>query len=121
MYYRFLISEYLQSGAMKKQNVAKTIACVFVFLSTCMISTSGYYIDVADLPTPVDGLSWTFYNETCPDLESIVNATLETVLDEDITQAAGLLRLHFHDCFVQVCIYVANGLGTCRYFVHLLC
>ena len=53
MYYRFLISEYLQSGAMKKQNVAKTIACVFVFVSTCIISTSDYYIDAADLPTPM--------------------------------------------------------------------
>ena len=80
----------------------------FFIIVVCLIiiSTNGYDIDVEDLPTPVDGLSWTFYNETCPNLESIVNATLETALDEDITQAAGLLRLHFHDCFVQVCIYL---------------
>lgn len=80
-----------------------TLICVFLFVSVAIISTSGYDIDTDDLPTPVDGLSWTFYNETCPDLESIVNATLQQVFDTDITQAAGLLRLHFHDCFVQGC------------------
>lgn len=80
-----------------------TLICVFLIVSVAIISTSGYDIDTDDLPTPVDGLSWTFYNETCPDLESIVNATLQEVLETDITQAAGLLRVHFHDCFVQGC------------------
>ncbi|KAI5055626.1 hypothetical protein GOP47_0029147 [Adiantum capillus-veneris] len=51
----------------------------------------------------VDGLSWTFYQESCPQLESIIYSTLMPFLDDDITQAAGLLRLHFHDCFVQGC------------------
>ncbi|KAH9297806.1 hypothetical protein KI387_029488 [Taxus chinensis] len=57
----------------------------------------------SDLPEPVDGLSWTFYNTSCPNLESIVASVVESALNEDITQAAGLLRLHFHDCFVQGC------------------
>ncbi|XP_057869139.2 peroxidase 12 [Cryptomeria japonica] len=64
---------------------------------------NGQSIDVDDLPEPVDGLSWTFYNTSCPNLESIVKSTLDTFFDDDITQAAGLLRLHFHDCFVQGC------------------
>ena len=89
---------------MKKQNVTGTIACVFVFVSACIFSTSGFSVDIDDLPTPVDGLSWTFYKKTCPALESIVKSILNEALDEDITQAAGLLRLHFHDCFVQVYI-----------------
>lgn len=90
---------------MEKQcNVTRTIACVFVFVSACIISTSGsFHVDIDDLPPPVDGLSWTFYKKTCPNLESIVKSTLKEALDEDITQAAGLLRLHFHDCFVQGC------------------
>ncbi|KAG6625957.1 peroxidase 12-like [Carya illinoinensis] len=53
--------------------------------------------------TIVDGLSWTFYNSSCPELESIVRTHLKTVFEKDIGQAAGLLRLHFHDCFVQGC------------------
>lgn len=36
-------------------------------------------------------------------MEKIVRKQLEKVFKEDIGQAAGLLRLHFHDCFVQGC------------------
>ncbi|KAJ9166832.1 hypothetical protein P3X46_021529 [Hevea brasiliensis] len=51
----------------------------------------------------VNGLSWTFYNSSCPKVESIIRKQLKKVFKEDIGQAAGLLRLHFHDCFVQGC------------------
>ncbi|XP_021755864.1 peroxidase 12-like [Chenopodium quinoa] len=51
----------------------------------------------------VPGLSYTFYSTSCPNLESIVRIHLLQVLENDTTQAAGLLRLHFHDCFVQGC------------------
>ncbi|XP_021771548.1 peroxidase 12-like [Chenopodium quinoa] len=49
------------------------------------------------------GLSYSFYGSKCPQLESIVRNHLKQVFQKDITQAAGLLRLHFHDCFVQGC------------------
>ncbi|XP_028069899.1 peroxidase 12-like isoform X1 [Camellia sinensis] len=51
----------------------------------------------------VKGLSWSFYESECPKLESIVRKHLKKVFKEDIGQAAGLLRVHFHDCFVQGC------------------
>ncbi|KAH9626050.1 hypothetical protein KSS87_000370 [Heliosperma pusillum] len=51
----------------------------------------------------VPGLSNTFYSTSCPDLESIVRSHLLQVFLNDTTQAAGLLRMHFHDCFVQGC------------------
>ncbi|KAG8378081.1 hypothetical protein BUALT_Bualt08G0100900 [Buddleja alternifolia] len=51
----------------------------------------------------VHGLSWTYYDSSCPKLESIVRKELKKVFKDDIGQAAGLLRLHFHDCFVQGC------------------
>ncbi|KAL6962532.1 peroxidase [Sarracenia purpurea var. burkii] len=54
-------------------------------------------------PPIVNGLSWSFYESSCPKLESIVRKQLNAVFKKDIGQAAGLLRLHFHDCFVQVC------------------
>ncbi|GLJ25106.1 hypothetical protein SUGI_0480150 [Cryptomeria japonica] len=53
--------------------------------------------------TLANGLSWSFYESTCPKLESIVKKRIKFHLKKDITQAAGLLRLHFHDCFVQGC------------------
>ncbi|KAJ8770098.1 hypothetical protein K2173_011180 [Erythroxylum novogranatense] len=49
------------------------------------------------------GLSRKFYQSTCPKVESIIRKHLKKVFKRDIDQAAGLLRLHFHDCFVQGC------------------
>ncbi|ERN08704.1 hypothetical protein AMTR_s00017p00230360 [Amborella trichopoda] len=57
---------------------------------------------ISDLPI-VSGLSWSFYESSCPKLEEIVRKRLKQVFKKDITQAAGLLRVHFHDCFVQGC------------------
>jgi len=72
-----------------------------VFLCIFVIIHAGGAVNA--LPTPVTGLSWTFYNTSCPTLESIVLQRMAVYLTADITQAAGLLRLHFHDCFVQGC------------------
>ncbi|MED6123800.1 Cationic peroxidase 2 [Stylosanthes scabra] len=44
-----------------------------------------------------------FYSSTCPGVESIVRSTVQSHLNSDLTLAAGLLRMHFHDCFVHGC------------------
>ncbi len=49
------------------------------------------------------GLSWSFYKNSCPKVESIIRRHLKKVFNKDIGNAAALLRLHFHDCFVQGC------------------
>nr|AKN79297.1 peroxidase 4 [Betula platyphylla] len=44
-----------------------------------------------------------FYAATCPRAESIVRSTVQAHFKSDPTVAPGLLRMHFHDCFVQGC------------------
>lgn len=56
----------------------------------------------AQKPPVAKGLSWTFYDQSCPKLESIVRKQIQNALKKDIGLAAGLIRIHFHDCFVQV-------------------
>ncbi|KAJ1402258.1 Secretory peroxidase [Sesbania bispinosa] len=44
-----------------------------------------------------------FYSSTCPRAESIVKSTIKSHVKSDPTLGAGLLRMHFHDCFVEGC------------------
>ncbi|KAL5069694.1 hypothetical protein RYX36_020581 [Vicia faba] len=76
-----------------------TFLIILTFLSISHIKVS----EAQATPPIVKGLSWTFYNSKCPKLESIIRSELKKIFDKDIGQAAGLLRLHFHDCFVQGC------------------
>ena len=47
-------------------------------------------------------LSPNFYDFACPQANDIVISVLEKAIAQDPRMAASLLRLHFHDCFVQV-------------------
>ena len=43
-----------------------------------------------------------FYQFSCPQANDIVMSVLERAIANEPRMAASLLRLHFHDCFVQV-------------------
>ncbi|KAK7391229.1 hypothetical protein VNO78_19641 [Psophocarpus tetragonolobus] len=85
-----------------------SISCrsaIFSFVLICSF-VSVFNIIVCEAqaqPPTAKGLSYTFYAKSCPKLKSIVRSELQKVFKKDIAQAAGLLRLHFHDCFVQGC------------------
>ncbi|KAL9320630.1 hypothetical protein ACSQ67_012469 [Phaseolus vulgaris] len=44
-----------------------------------------------------------FYRNTCPRVHSIVREVVREVSKKDPRMLASLIRLHFHDCFVQGC------------------
>ncbi|EFJ15769.1 hypothetical protein SELMODRAFT_228898 [Selaginella moellendorffii] len=48
-------------------------------------------------------LNYSYYAKTCPRAESIVSSSIRTFLRRDRSEVAGLLRIIFHDCFVQGC------------------
>ncbi|CAN1268111.1 Peroxidase 12 [Linum perenne] len=82
-------------------NIASLVSLLLMATVACFLAATG--VKAADQPALVKGMSWSYYKSTCPKLESIVQKRLKQVFKKDIGQAAGLLRLHFHDCFVQGC------------------
>lgn len=48
-------------------------------------------------------LSSNFYSSSCPNALSIVKSAVKTAVSNEARMGASLLRLHFHDCFVNGC------------------
>ncbi|KAG8382731.1 hypothetical protein BUALT_Bualt05G0107800 [Buddleja alternifolia] len=48
-------------------------------------------------------LSSTFYDITCPNATTIIRTSIRRAISAERRMAASLIRLHFHDCFVQGC------------------
>lgn len=62
-----------------------------------------------------------FYSNTCPQVDSIVGAVVRDAVLSDPNMAAVLLRLHFHDCFVQVIeVYLSLSLYILIIFIVFL-
>ncbi|CAI9096927.1 OLC1v1033191C1 [Oldenlandia corymbosa var. corymbosa] len=44
-----------------------------------------------------------FYNATCPNALTTIRTVIRSAISSERRMAASLIRLHFHDCFVQGC------------------
>ncbi|KAJ4715098.1 Peroxidase [Melia azedarach] len=73
--------------------VLANLVCVFLLIE---VIVSGFRIGV-------DGLRMDYYLMTCPFAEQIVQNTVNRALQSDPTLAAALVRMHFHDCFIEGC------------------
>ncbi|XP_030450132.2 peroxidase 12-like [Syzygium oleosum] len=71
-------------------------------LFSCLVIAS-LHVHVSSSIYIVKGLSWSFYEKSCPKVESVIRKHLKKVFEEDIGQVPGLLRLHFHDFFIKGC------------------
>ena len=60
-------------------------------------------------------LSSTFYAKTCPNALSTIKSEVVSAVNNERRMGASLLRLHFHDCFVQ-----ASQLSLCPFFYYYL-
>ncbi|TYG74636.1 hypothetical protein ES288_D04G197800v1 [Gossypium darwinii] len=57
---------------------------------------------VSQFPYGYSQLSYRFYDWSCPRLTNMVKYGVWAAYRNDTRIAASLLRLHFHDCFVNV-------------------
>ncbi|CAF2240674.1 hypothetical protein BRARA_H01268 [Brassica rapa] len=58
---------------------------------------------IVALSSNVRGLSKNYYMKSCPTAEQIVKNSVNNALQADPTLAAGLIRMLFHDCFIEGC------------------
>jgi len=85
---------------------SRVIFCVMICLigivSASSLIPSATTVVSSLIPTPYSELSSTFYGRKCPPALSIIRREIIAAVSRDRRLGASLLRLHFHDCFVQV-------------------
>ncbi|KAD4982951.1 hypothetical protein R6Q59_002598 [Mikania micrantha] len=75
--------------------IPNTITSIFFFLYLVLFATNN---------TPCEAqLSSTFYDGSCPNALRTIRTTIRTAISRERRMAASIIRLHFHDCFVQGC------------------
>ncbi|CAN1155832.1 Lignin-forming anionic peroxidase [Linum perenne] len=60
-------------------------------------------LSIAVSQSEAQELSTNFYSNSCPNALSTIRRSINTAISRERRMAASLLRLHFHDCFVQGC------------------
>ncbi|CAD5184046.1 unnamed protein product [Musa acuminata subsp. malaccensis] len=77
------------SGISSRTPLALFFFFFFFFLCCCFASTTSAQ------------LSSSFYNTSCPNALPIIQSAVKAAVAKERRMGASLLRLHFHDCFVQ--------------------
>lgn len=94
------ISYNLSGGSVATANFMQSIGLYKYSFNTVVLLL---ILSVLTLFRAADGLSMNYYMISCPILEPIVKNTVNRALLSDPTLAAGLVRMHFHDCFIEGC------------------
>nr|AAU04440.2 secreted peroxidase [Phelipanche ramosa] len=71
-------------------------------LCCCALAILSLILFLSSTPTQAQ-LSPTFYSRTCRNAPTIIRNSIRRAISRERRMAASLIRLHFHDCFVQGC------------------
>ena len=82
---------------MKNYKMAVMAKLLSLILLLEAMVTSGFRIGPA-----ANSLSMDYYVMSCAFVEPVVRNIVNQALQNDPNLAAGLIRMHFHDCFIQV-------------------
>ena len=70
-------------------------------LGTIMVPIVVLLVSMNYMPCKAQ-LSTTFYDDTCPTALTTIRDSINSAVSRNTRMAALIIRLHFHDCFVQV-------------------
>lgn len=82
-------------GTVTNFNPRCVILALFFVLAAAVTSEATHHFT----PRPPVG----YYGSSCWNVESIVRSVVQTNLQTNPAIAPGILRMHFHDCFVEGC------------------
>nr|CAB3486265.1 unnamed protein product [Digitaria exilis] len=77
---------------------SRVVAVLLLLHAAVSLSTTTVRVNEDPI---ADGLSWGFYDDSCPWVEDIVRWYVTEAVRRDAGIAAGLIRIFFHDCFPQ--------------------
>ncbi|KAL8254987.1 hypothetical protein R6Q59_033208 [Mikania micrantha] len=70
---------------------------------TSFLLPIGYCLLISLISSSYSSLEYDYYRESCPQAHHIIRSTLHRIHDQNSTVSPAILRLVFHDCFVQGC------------------
>ena len=85
----------------------------FMTLCAVLVLVGGVSLSTSVTSSPTSTLTPHYYDASCPSLPFLVRASMTVAVQREARMAASIIRLFFHDCFVQVMLRTT----TIRLFV----